>query len=76
MQIALRWVYQQGASVIVKSFNNERMRENLQIFNWELNTKEIAKIQQIPQRRGCRGNIFINPNGPYKSVEEFWDGDI
>nr|GLL32055.1 methylecgonone reductase-like [Ipomoea trifida] len=76
-QVALRWVYQQGACVvIVTSFNNERMKENLQIFNWELEEDEIAKIQQIPQRRGFKGAEFVHSNGPYKSVEELWDGDI
>nr|GMD18281.1 methylecgonone reductase-like [Ipomoea batatas] len=76
-QVALRWVYQQGACVvIVTSFNNERMKANLQIFNWELEEDEIAKIQQIPQRRGFKGAEFVHSNGPYKSVEELWDGDI
>lgn len=76
-QIALRWVYQQGASVIVKSFNKERMKENLQIFGgWELSDEEIIKIQQIPQCRGFKGKEFVHSNGPYKSVEELWDGDI
>nr|GMD16926.1 methylecgonone reductase-like [Ipomoea batatas] len=75
-QVALRWVYEQGACVIVRSFNHERMKKNLQIFNWELEEEELAKIQQIPQRRGCKGEVFIHSNGPYKSVEELWDGDI
>ncbi|XP_031100204.1 methylecgonone reductase-like [Ipomoea triloba] len=75
-QVALRWVYQQGACVIVRSFNHERMKQNLQIFNWELEEEELAKIQQIPQRRGCKGEVFIHSNGPYKSVEELWDGDV
>nr|GMD13461.1 methylecgonone reductase-like [Ipomoea batatas]GMD13462.1 methylecgonone reductase-like [Ipomoea batatas] len=34
--VALRWVYEEGACVIVRSFNHERMKQNLQIFNWEL----------------------------------------
>lgn len=75
-QIALRWIYQQGASVMVRSFNHERMKQNLQIFDWELDGEEIAEIQQIPQRRGFKGDMFIHPNGLYKSAEEFWDGDI
>ncbi|XP_031100207.1 methylecgonone reductase-like [Ipomoea triloba] len=75
-QVALRWIYEQGACPIVKSFNKERMKQNLQIFTWELGEEEIGKIQQIPQRRGCRANTFVHPNGPYKSVEELWDGDI
>lgn len=75
-QVALRWVYEQGASVLVKSFNKDRMKENLQILDWELSNEEIAKIQEIPQSRGFKGEIFVHPDGPYKSTDEFWDGEI
>ncbi|KAG5565389.1 hypothetical protein RHGRI_001328 [Rhododendron griersonianum] len=30
-QVCLRWVYEQGVSALVKSFNKERMRQNLEI---------------------------------------------
>ncbi|KAF7852064.1 hypothetical protein BT93_L0592 [Corymbia citriodora subsp. variegata] len=76
-QVALRWIYEQGASVIVKSFNKERMKENLQILDWGLSQEELDKIKlQIPQRRGFPGDdMFIFEDGPYKSLDEFWDGD-
>ncbi|XP_043695490.1 methylecgonone reductase-like [Telopea speciosissima] len=72
-QISLRWIYEQGATPIVKSFNKERMIENLQIFNWELSNEELDKINQIPQCRGFTGEVFISPQGPYRSIEELWD---
>ncbi|KAH0702806.1 hypothetical protein KY290_018117 [Solanum tuberosum] len=76
-QVALRWVYEQGESVIVKSFNKERMKQNLvEIFSWELSTEDNFRIQAIPQKRGCNGEPFIHPNGPYKSLDELWDGEI
>ncbi|CAI9113261.1 OLC1v1013834C1 [Oldenlandia corymbosa var. corymbosa] len=75
-QVALRWVYEQGATLIVKSFNEERMKQNLQIFDFELSKEEKYQILQIPQRRVGRGDIFIQKNGPVKSVEELWDGEI
>lgn len=75
-QVALRWVYEQGASVLVKSFNKDRMQENLQILDWELSNEEIARIQEIPQKRGFTGEIFVHPDGPYKSIDELWDGEI
>ncbi|KAK7380116.1 hypothetical protein VNO78_32532 [Psophocarpus tetragonolobus] len=74
-QIALRWVYEQGAIPIVKSFNKERMKQNLDIFDWELNQEELQKFSQIPQRRMYRGIDFVSENGPYKTLEELWDGD-
>ncbi|XP_060215292.1 protein REDOX 2-like [Lycium barbarum] len=75
-QVALRWVYEQGVSILVKSFNKDRMKENLQILDWELSNEEIARIQEIPQCRGFKAEVFVHPDGPYKSIEEFWDGEL
>ena len=61
--------------VIVKSFNKERMKQNLQIFDWELCDDELEKIKTIPQSRAFKGEIFVHENGSYKSFEELWDGD-
>ncbi|XP_042490010.1 protein REDOX 2-like [Macadamia integrifolia] len=72
-QISLRWIYEQGVSPIVKSFNKERMKENLQILDWELTQEELDKISQIPQKKGLTAEMYISPNGPYKSLEELWD---
>ena len=68
-------MHQQGVSIVVRSFNKERMKENLQIFDWELGDDELAKIGQIPQRRGFSGQSFVHHDGPYKSLEELWDDD-
>lgn len=51
------------------------MKQNLQIFGWELDEGERNKIEQILQRRGFSGELFISENGPYKSLEELWDID-
>lgn len=75
-QVALRWVYEQGVIVLVKSFNKDRMKENLQILDWELSNEEIARIKEIPQCRGFKAEVFVHPNGPYKSVDQFWDGEL
>ncbi|RHN61406.1 putative methylecgonone reductase [Medicago truncatula] len=74
-QIALRWIYQQGAIPIVKSFNKERMKLNTEIFDWELNQEEFDKINQIPQCRLQKVEMFVSDSGPYKTLEELWDGD-
>ncbi|XP_059287351.1 protein REDOX 2-like [Lycium ferocissimum] len=75
-QVALRWVYEQGASVIVKSFNKDRMKENLHILDWELSNEEVTRIQEIPPCTGFNVElIFVHPNGPFKSVDQFWDGE-
>lgn len=62
--------------MVVKSFNRERMKENLEIFNWELTEEETKKISAIPQSRGCLGEDYISFNGPIRTIEELWDGEI
>ncbi|KAL0441831.1 UNVERIFIED_CONTAM: protein REDOX 2 [Sesamum radiatum] len=75
-QVALRWVREQGATPIVRSSNKERIRQNLQIFDWELTDEEVCRIRQIPQQRACTGKEAVSPDGQYKSLEELWDGEI
>ncbi|KAL2242847.1 UNVERIFIED_CONTAM: Protein REDOX 2 [Sesamum indicum] len=75
-QVALRWTREQGATPVVRSFNRERMRQNLQIFDWELTDEEVAKMQQIPQQRATTGKDFVSPEGQYKTLEQLWDGEI
>ncbi|XP_015869887.3 non-functional NADPH-dependent codeinone reductase 2 [Ziziphus jujuba] len=75
-QVCLRWVYEQGVSLLVKSFNKTRMQENLEIFDWKLSAEECERINQIEQRKGFPGIEFISEEGPYKSLEELWDEQI
>jgi diketogulonate reductase-like aldo/keto reductase len=76
VQICLRWLYEQGDVLLVKTYNEKRMKENLDIFNWELTDEERERISQLPQLRGLPGLEFISDHGPYKSVEDLWDGDV
>ncbi|XP_010543968.1 PREDICTED: non-functional NADPH-dependent codeinone reductase 2-like [Tarenaya hassleriana] len=76
-QVSLRWAYEQGVSMVVKSFNRERLEENLHIFEWSLTKDENQRIAtQIPQRRVVLGEPYISPKGTIKSVEEMWDGEF
>ncbi|KAG9457655.1 hypothetical protein H6P81_002163 [Aristolochia fimbriata] len=75
-QVALRWLHEQGVSVIVKSFNKKRMEENLQIWDWELTEEELKKIEESPQSRGYSGKFFVSPLGPFKTTQELWDGEV
>ncbi|KAL8224298.1 hypothetical protein R6Q57_019773 [Mikania cordata] len=49
--ISLRWLYEQGVIIAIKSFNTKKMKQNLEIFDWSLTQVELNKIDQIPQRR-------------------------
>ncbi|KAK6922119.1 NADP-dependent oxidoreductase domain [Dillenia turbinata] len=75
-QVCLRWIYEQGACILVKSFNKERMSENIDIFNWELSEEENKRLNEIPQTRGFLGEDFISTNGPIRATEELWDGEL
>jgi hypothetical protein len=75
LQVCIRWVFEQGDCVIVKSFNEKRMRENLDIFGWEVTEDECRKISGLPESRGTF-DFFVHESGPFKTAEEFWDGEI
>ncbi|GMY26718.1 non-functional NADPH-dependent codeinone reductase 2-like isoform X2 [Fagus crenata] len=75
-QVCLRWVYEQGVAPIVKSYNKERLKENLQIFDWALSEDDYDKIGQIKQHRMMLKEELISAHGPYKSIEELWDGEL
>ncbi|KAE9450831.1 hypothetical protein C3L33_17268, partial [Rhododendron williamsianum] len=60
--VSLRWVYEQGVSIVTKSFNKRRMRENLGIFDWSLTEEESNKINQLPQRKGVTMASILGPH--------------
>jgi 2,5-diketo-D-gluconate reductase A len=46
-QVVLRWLTQRGVVVIPKSVRPERMRENLDVFDFELSGDELARIAEL-----------------------------
>ncbi|XP_009408565.2 non-functional NADPH-dependent codeinone reductase 2 isoform X2 [Musa acuminata AAA Group] len=75
-QVCLRWGVEQGGSIVVKSFNKERLKENMEIFDWHLKEEDKERLSLVPQKRLILVHPFISPNGLYKSHAEFWDGDV
>lgn len=57
-QVTLRWQIQLGLVTIPKSANHERMRENIDVFDFELSEREMAQIKQIDT---AAGRIGPNP---------------
>jgi diketogulonate reductase-like aldo/keto reductase len=52
-QVMLRWHLQQGRSVIPKSTKPQRIAENIDVFDFELSTEELAAIDALDTgRRG------------------------
>ncbi|XP_040864054.1 NADPH-dependent aldo-keto reductase, chloroplastic isoform X3 [Glycine max] len=76
-QVALRWGLQMGHSVLPKSTNETRIKENFDVSGWSIPEDFLAKFSEIQQARLLRGTTFVHETyGAYKSVEELWDGEI
>ena len=52
-QVMLRWHLQRGVVVIPKSTHIERMRENLDVFDFTLTTEDLAAIAALDQKRSA-----------------------
>ncbi|OEY72643.1 aldo/keto reductase [Salegentibacter salarius] len=48
-QVCLRWIIQHEVIVIPKSTNPERIQENIELFDFELTSAEMEKIDQLPE---------------------------
>ncbi|CAD6229136.1 unnamed protein product [Miscanthus lutarioriparius] len=72
-QVALRWNIQMGHSVLPKSTNEERIKQNLDVYDWSIPEDLLAKFSEIKQARLLRGNFLVNPVSVYKTHEELWD---
>ncbi|VAH66379.1 unnamed protein product [Triticum turgidum subsp. durum] len=75
-QIALRWGLQQGQSVLPKSANESRLKENIALFDWSIPEELCAKLSEIKQVKQIRGDSFVHPQSIYKTYEELFDGEI
>ncbi|KAK1299052.1 Aldo-keto reductase family 4 member C9 [Acorus calamus] len=76
-QVALRWGLQMGHDVLPKSTNEERIKENFDVFDWSIPEDLFAKFFEIEQRRLMVADFLVHETlSPYKSVEELWDGEI
>jgi diketogulonate reductase-like aldo/keto reductase len=50
-QVALRWNIQMGHSVLPKSVSEERMKQNLDVYDWSISEDLLAKFSEIKQVR-------------------------
>ncbi|XVE96933.1 hypothetical protein REPUB_Repub02eG0266800 [Reevesia pubescens] len=76
-QVALRWGIQSDHSVLPKSVNESRIKENLCLFDWSIPPELFSKFSDIHQQRLLRGEFAVHETrSPYKSLEELWDGEI
>ncbi|KAI4354563.1 hypothetical protein L6164_003413 [Bauhinia variegata] len=75
-QVALRWGLQMGHSVLPKSTNETRIRENLDLFDWSIPEDLLASFSEINQEKIVIGANFVHETyGAYRTIEELWDGE-
>ncbi|XP_004515026.1 aldo-keto reductase family 4 member C10-like [Cicer arietinum] len=75
-QIALRWGLQMGHSVLPKSTNTTRIKENIDLFDWSIPEDLLPNFNEIEQERVVPGREFVSKTSPgYKTIEELWDGE-
>ena len=48
-QVALRWNLQMGHSVLPKSVNEERIKQNLDVYDWSIPDDLLTKFSEIKQ---------------------------
>lgn len=65
-QVVLRWLTQRGIVPLVKSANPQRMRENLDIFDFALTEDEMWQIAALDTGHTC-----FAPRNSVESVETF-----
>ena len=72
-QVLIRWGVQRGYPVLPKSVNPVRIKENFDVFDWELTQDQMDRLSSLePQVRLLAGGFFVKPNGPYESEAEIW----
>ena len=77
MKVALKWGLSKGVSVIVKSFNEGRLKENIGALDLKLDDQDFLKIDKLEERKIMRGEFLINETtSPYKTIQQLWDDEI
>ncbi|CAI9092033.1 OLC1v1027170C1 [Oldenlandia corymbosa var. corymbosa] len=76
-QVALARGMSRGVSVIVKSFNQRRMKENIGAIEVELDEYDMLEIQRMEEWKIMRGEFLTNQTtSPYRTIQDLWDDEI
>lgn len=76
-QIVLRWIHELGIIPIPRSYNEERLLENLSIWDFTLTDEDHEMIKTVEQQSLCTSPSFLAPckGVPWCALEEFHDND-
>ena len=72
-QIMIRWAVQRGTICIPKSIHEERIKENCNIYDFELSEEEMKDIRAIDKGHRFARPLFIAPGGT--DWKELYDGE-
>lgn len=67
-QVVLRWLLQQGISIIPKTWDEKYLAENIDLFDFELSTDEMAIIDRLDQGKFLNYDPYISFNKPFSSM--------
>lgn len=77
VKVALKWSLSKGSSVIVKSFNSRRMKENMGAMDLNLDDQDLLDIEKMEERKVMRAEFLTNgTSSPYRNIMELWDDEI
>eukprot|EP01026_Neomeris_dumetosa_P068786 TRINITY_DN6752_c0_g1_i2.p2 TRINITY_DN6752_c0_g1~~TRINITY_DN6752_c0_g1_i2.p2 ORF type:complete len:184 (-),score=19.66 TRINITY_DN6752_c0_g1_i2:348-899(-) len=75
-EILISWALQNGTSVLPKSTNPERIKKNLEAAKWKLPQEDFEELSSLPEQiRMVHGFFWVHEFGPFKSINDVWDGD-
>ena len=60
-QVVLRWLVQRDAAIVVKSTRVERLRENIDVFDFRLTEEEMGAIAGLDRRQSVVGFTHEDP---------------
>ena len=60
-QVILRWLVQRDISVVVKSVRPERLRENIDVFDFELSAEQMSSIAALDRQEPVVGFTHQDP---------------
>ena len=50
-QVILRWLYQRGIVTLAKSIHEERIKENFDIYSFELDDRDLELIYALDEKK-------------------------
>ncbi|KAI4356086.1 hypothetical protein L6164_000134 [Bauhinia variegata] len=78
-QILVKWALQRGTSAIPRSRNLSRIKQNINVFGWEIPEDDFRALSSLGYQKQVLDveDLFVNKEaGPFKSVADLWDNEI